>query len=131
VAMQGLMGNEVIIGIDNRPNNNQVYGVGSFGHLYTLNMNTGQATQVGTGSFSPALNGSQFGTDWNPVTDQLRVVSNAHQNLVVSPTGAVTAQTNIAAQANDEGAQSSPNVVHLAYNNNNNGQTTTTLFGID
>jgi hypothetical protein len=89
------------------------------------------AAQVGSGSFSPALNGSQFGVDWNPVSDQLRVVSNAHQNLVVSPTGVVTAQTNVAPQANDEGAGSSPNIVHLAYNNNSNGQTTTTLYGID
>jgi len=131
VAMQGMMPNEVIVGLDARPNNNQVYAVGSFGHLYTVNLTSGQSTQVGAGSFMPALNGSQFGVDWNPVNDQLRIVSNAHQNLVVSPTGAVTAQTNIAAQASDEGANSSPNVVHLAYNNNTNGQTTTTLFGID
>jgi hypothetical protein len=131
VAMQGMMPNETMIGLDTRPNNNQVYAVGSFGHLYTLNTTTGQATQVGAGSFMPALNGSQFGVDWNPVSDQVRIVSNAHQNLVVSPTGAVTAQTNIAAQASDEGANSSPNVVHLAYSNNTHGQTTTTLFGID
>lgn len=131
VAMQGLMPNEVIVGLDARPANNQVYGVGSFGHLYSLNTTTGQATQVGSGSFNPALNGSQFGTDWNPVTDQLRIVSNARQNLVVSPTGVVTAQTNVAAQAGDEGAQSAPNIVHLAYNNNTAGATTTTLYGID
>jgi hypothetical protein len=131
VAMQGLMPNEVIVGLDNRPNNNQVYAVGSFGRLYTMNVTTGQATQVGAGSFSPALNGSQFGTDWNPVSDQMRVVSNAHQNLVISPTGAVTAQSNVAAQAGDEGANDSPNVVHLAYTNNTNGATTTQLFGID
>lgn len=130
VAMQGMMANESIIGLDARPNNGQIYAVGSFGHLYTLNTTTGQASQVGGGSFTPALNGSQFGVDWNPVNDQLRVVSNAHQNLVISPTGTVTAQTNIAAQASDEGANSSPNVVHLAYNNNN-GQTTSTLYGID
>lgn len=131
VAMQGLMPNEAIVGLDTRPSNNQVYAVGSFGHLYTLNVATGQATQVGSGSFSPALNGSQFGTDWNPVSDQMRVVSNARQNLVVSSTGVVTAQTNVAAQAGDEGAGSSPNIVHLAYNNNTNGATTTQLFGID
>src|SRR5215510_11959267 len=69
VAMQGMMPNESIIGLDARPANGQVYGVGSFGHLYSLNLTTGQATQAGSGSFTPALNGSQFGTDWNPVTD--------------------------------------------------------------
>lgn len=131
VAMQGLMPNETVVGLDTRPANNQIYAVGSFGHLYTLNMTTGMATQVGSGSFSPALNGSQFGVDWNPVSDQLRVMSNARQNLVISPTAAVTAQTNVAPQAGDEGANSSPNIVHLAYSNNTNGATTTTLYGID
>jgi hypothetical protein len=131
VAIQGMMPNETIVGLDARPANGQIYGVGSFGHLYTLNMTTGQATQVGSGSFTPALNGSQFGTDWNPVTDQLRIMSNARQNLVVTPTGTVTAQTNVAPEASDEGANSAPNIVHLAYNNNTSGATTTTLYGID
>jgi hypothetical protein len=131
VAMRGLQPNEVIVGIDSRPANLQTYAVGSFGHLYTINMATGQATQVGSGSFTPALNGSQFGADWNPVTDQMRIVSNARQNLVVSPTGVVTVQTNIAPQANDEGAGSAPNVVHLTHSNNVAGQTTTQVFGID
>src|SRR4051812_28230860 len=71
VAMQGLMPNEVVVGLDARPNNNQVYAVGSFGHLYTVNLTSGQSSQVGAGSFMPALNGSQFGVDWNPVNDQL------------------------------------------------------------
>lgn len=131
VAMQGLAPNEVVIGLDARPANGGIYAVGSFGHLYQVNTTTGVATAVGSGSFTPALNGSQFGVDWNAANDQMRIVSNARQNLVVSPTGAVTAQTNVAAQANDEGAGSAPNIVHLAYNNNTPGSTTTTLFGID
>jgi hypothetical protein len=131
VALQGLMANETIVGLDSRPSNGSVYGVGSFGHLYTINTTTGVSTAVGSGTFMPALNGSQFGVDWNPSTDQLRIVSNARQNLIVSPTGVVTAQTNIAAQASDEGANASPNIVHLAYNNNTAGSATTTLFGID
>jgi hypothetical protein len=131
VALQGLMANETIVGMDARPTNGTIYGVGSFGHLYTVNTTTGVATAVGSGTFMPALNGSQFGVDWNPSTDQLRIVSNARQNLTVSPTGVVTAQTNIAAQASDEGANSAPNIVHLAYNNNTAGSPTTTLFGID
>jgi hypothetical protein len=131
VALQGLMPNETIVGLDARPSNGQIYAVGSFGHLYTINTTTGISTAVGAGTFMPALNGSQFGVDWNPSTDMLRVVSNARQNLLVSPTGVVTAQTNVAAQASDEGATTSPNIVHLAYNNNTAGAPTTTLFGID
>jgi hypothetical protein len=131
VALQGLMPNETIVGIDARPSNGGIYAVGSFGHLYTINVTTGVSTAVGSGTFMPALNGSQFGTDWNPTNDMLRIVSNARQNLIVSPTGVVTAQTNIAPQASDEGANSAPNIVHLAYSNNVQGATTTTLYGID
>jgi hypothetical protein len=131
VALQGLMANETIVGLDGRPANGAIYGIGSFGHLYQINTTTGISTAVGSGTFMPALNGSQFGVDWNPTNDMLRVVSNARQNLIVSPAGVVTAQTNIAAQASDEGATTSPNVVHLAYNNNTAGAPTTTLYGID
>ena len=131
VALQGLMANETIVGLDGRPANGAIYGVGSFGHLYQINTTIGISIAVGSGTFMPALNGSQFGVDWNPTNDMLRVVSNARQNLIVSPAGVVTAQTNIAAQASDEGATTSPNVVHLAYNNNIAGSLTTTLFGID
>jgi hypothetical protein len=137
VALQGLQPNETLVGLDVRPTGTAsnptgtMYGVGSFGHLYTINQTTGQATMVNSTTFTPALNGSQFGVDWNPNSDQLRIVSNAKQNLSVSPTGVVTAQTNIAPQASDEGANSAPNIVHIAYNNNTAGASTTTLFGID
>jgi len=140
VALQGLQSNETIVGLDVLPTgtaanpSGTMYGVGSFGHLYTINQTTGMATAVNSNSFTPALNGSQFGVDWNPVNNQLRIVSNAKQNLVVSTTGVATAQTNVAATATDEGANSAPNIVHIAYNNNLPGGGTggtSTLFGID
>jgi MYXO-CTERM domain-containing protein len=140
VALQGLQSNETLVGLDVLPTGTAsnptgtMYGVGSFGHLYTINQTTGMATAVNTTSFTPALNGSQFGVDWNPVTSQLRVVSNAKQNLVVSTSGVATAQTNVAATANDEGANTAPNIVHIAYSNNLAGGGTggtTTLYGID
>jgi len=131
VALQGLMANETIVGLDARPANGTIYAVGSFGHLYTVNTTTGVSTAIGSGTFMPALNGSQFGVDWNPTNDMLRIVSNARQNLIVSPTGVVTAQTNVAPQSSDEGVNDAPNIVHLAYNNNTAGSTTTTLYGID
>jgi len=137
VALMGLQANETLVGLDVMPTgtatnpSGQLFGVGSFGHLYTINQTTGQATVVNSTMFMPALNGSQFGVDWNPTNDQLRIVSNAKQNLVVSTSGVATAQTNIAAQASDEAANTAPNIVHIAYNNNTTGGTTTTLYGID
>jgi len=133
VAIQGLAQNETLLGLDWNPNNGLLYGVGSFGHLYTLNQTTGLATTVGgTGTFMPALNGSQFGVDVNPRTNQMAIVSNARQNLTVSLTNAaVTANTNVAAAASDEGVNSAPNIVHIAYNNNTTTGSNTTLFGVD
>lgn len=137
VALMGLAANETLVGIDVLPTGTaanptgDLYGVGSFGHLYRINSTTGVATTVNTNTFMPALNGSQFGVDWNPTNSQLRVISNAKQNMVISTTGVATVQTNIAAMASDEGANTAPNIVHLAHSNNLAGSTTSTTFGID
>jgi Domain of unknown function (DUF4394) len=45
VTITGLLGaNETILGIDRRPANGLLYGVGSSGRIYTLNTSTGAAT---------------------------------------------------------------------------------------
>jgi hypothetical protein len=132
VAIQGLGQNENILGLDTRPSNGQIYALGSFGRLYTLDMTTGQATRVGTNPFSPALNGSSFGSDFNPTNDTLRVVSNAKQNLRINPGNAsITVDQTIRPLSTDEGANSAANIVHLAYSNNQPGATSTVLYGVD
>src|SRR3954468_15866868 len=65
VPITGLQTGESIVGLDVRPANQVVYGVGSSSRLYTINPLTGVATQVGTaGAFT--LSGTSFGTDFNP-----------------------------------------------------------------
>ncbi|HEX8288952.1 MAG TPA: DUF4394 domain-containing protein, partial [Pyrinomonadaceae bacterium] len=44
----GLQGGENIVGIDFRPANGQLYALSSLGRLFTVNLVTGVATQVGT-----------------------------------------------------------------------------------
>ena len=87
VPITGLRTNEVIEGIDFRPANGQLYGlgvVGTSGVVYQLNTTTAVATSVLTGL---SLSGDAFGFDFNPVPDALRIVSNAEQNLrITSPT---------------------------------------------
>jgi hypothetical protein len=127
VAIDGLATNEVILGIDFRPNGATptLYGLGSFGRLYTINTTTGVATRVGTTPFSPALNGSNFGFGFTPNGTTLRITSNADQNLRIDPvTAVVTADALLRPVAGDEGATTNPNIVHLGYNS-------TTFFGID
>jgi len=122
-AITGLQTGENILGIDFRPATGQLYGLGSTSRLYIINTATGTASQIGA-VLSPALSGANFGFDFNPVPDRIRIVSNTGQNLRVNPNdGSV-----IVDGALNPGT---PQVTAAAYNNNFNGTTTTTLFDID
>jgi hypothetical protein len=133
VTITGLQPKESVLAIDFRPATLQLYALGSTSRLYVVNTTTGAATQVGTGQFSPLLNGTLFGFDFDPVADRARVVSDNHQNLLLHPeTGAVTAVYEpIAYAPGDVNAGGSSEVTALAYTNNFAGATTTTLYGFD
>ena len=122
-SFTGLQTNETIVGIDLRPSNGLLYGVGSLNRIYIINPTTGAATPVGaSGTFS--LNGTAFGTDFNPVPDRIRQVSNTEQNLRLNPNdGTLT--------ATDGALNPAGNVVAVAYSNNVAGASTTTLYSID
>lgn len=132
VAISGLQTNEQIRGIDFRPANGQLYALGSFNNLYTIDMMTGAASLVGAGNFAPAMNGASFGFDFNPVIDRIRVVSDANQNLVLNPNdGTATQVTNVFFGAGDMNEGMDPNIVGSAYTNSFAGATSTQLYGID
>lgn len=133
VAITGLQTGETVLGIDVRPATLQLYILGSTGRLYTLDPGTGAATQVGTGTFAVALNGTSFGFDFNPVPDRIRVVSDAEQNMRLHPdTGAVVDGDSATAGVQpDPNLNPAGNVVGVAYTSNVAGATTTTLYGID
>lgn len=131
----GLQPNEKIVGIDFRPANGQLYGVGTSSRLYTLNRATGAATVVGDGApFSPLLQGQAHGFDVNPVADKIRIHTDVDQNLRLDPvTGKVTANDGVLAfAAGDVNFGQSPNIVGTAYTNSvSPAPATTTLYGID
>lgn len=121
----GLQVLENIYGIDFRPLNGQLYALGSSSRLYTINLSSGAATQVGAGTLTTLLAGTDFGFDFNPTVDRIRVVSNTGQNLRLNPIdGSVSAI--------DGGLNPGvPMVSAAAYTNSFAGATTTTLFVID
>ncbi|MFN3570343.1 MAG: DUF4394 domain-containing protein [Polaromonas sp.] len=89
LKVSGLQAGETLLGIDYRVSKDQLYALGSSGRLYTLNEDTGVASVVGM-PFAVKLEGTQFGFDFNPTVDRIRVVSNTGQNLRLHPdTGAV------------------------------------------
>jgi hypothetical protein len=124
-AITGLQTGEGILGIDFRPLNGQLYALGSSSRIYTINLGTGAATQVGTGTLPTPLAGTEFGFDFNPTVDKIRVVSNTGQNLRLDPvTGGVT--------ATDMPLNPTPvSVGAAAYSDNFAGTTATSLFVID
>jgi Domain of unknown function (DUF4394) len=133
VAITGLQAGETLLGIDRRPANGLVYGLGSTSRLYTINTTTGTATAVSATPFAPALTGTAFGFDFNPVPDRIRVVSTDTSNFRLNPNDGtlVGTDTLLAYAAGDSGAGVMPRVVGSAYTNNVNGAAVTTLFDID
>lgn len=132
VAITGLGVEESILGFDMRPARNQLYILGSSNRLYTLDRNTGAATAVGSaGAFT--LSGTEFGFDFNPTVDRIRVTSDTGQNLRLHPdTGAlVSTDGSLAYVAGDVNVGKTPNIVGSAYINNVAGATSTLLYGID
>src|SRR5436190_16008018 len=121
VPVTGLQAGETIIGLDSRPATGEVYALGSTGRLYTVNPLTGTATLAGG---PVALNGTQFGADFNPVTDVLRVMGNTGQNVRLNPNGSLNATDTAVTPAGTI-------VTALAYSNNTPGAASTTLYGIN
>jgi uncharacterized repeat protein (TIGR01451 family) len=131
-AIQGLSGGEMMVDIDVRPADGRMYGVTSANRLYQIDTVTGAATAVGLpGAF--VLSGTEFGIDFNPTVDRLRVVSNSRQNLRINPTNATLSgiDTNLQFAVGDPNVAATPNVSLNAYSNSFFGSTTTTLYDID
>ncbi|MCA1859174.1 DUF4394 domain-containing protein [Janthinobacterium sp. HSC-3S05] len=134
VTVTGLQAGENLLGIDFRPADGQLYGVGSTGRIYTLNGVTGAATVKATlaadagDATAPytALAGTEFGVDFNPVADRLRIVSNTGQSLRINvDTGATTTDGAI------NGGAGNTAITAAAYSNSFAGTASTTLFVID
>jgi len=95
VTVTGLSVGESLVGIDYRPANGVLYGIGSSSRVYTVDAATGVASPVGP-VFPTPLAGGVFGVNFNPVVDRIRITSDAGQNLVINPdTGAQTVTTNL------------------------------------
>lgn len=123
-SITNLQVGETILGIDMRPATGQLYALGSTGRIYTLNTSSGAAAMVGVGP-TAVLDGTDFGFDFNPVADRIRIVSNTGQNLRVNPNDGLLAATDTTLNPG------TPNVTAAAYTNNYPGTTTTSLFVID
>lgn len=146
VKVAGLRTGESLIGIDKRPLDGKLYSVGKLGMsgwLYTIDTTTGAASFVArldrTSDGAPVeLSGTEFGFDFNPAADALRVVSNAGQNLRILPSDRVVAT--IQRSAGDtftdgtlnDGGVTATGISAAAYTNSDtDAGTGTTLYDLD
>ena len=128
--ISGLAAGESLLGIDFRPADGKLYGMGSSNRLYTINIASAVATLAGSGPNNnpfgpPILSGADFGFDFNPAADRLRVVGSSGQNFRLNQlTGAVA--------GSDTSINPANGIVAAAYDRNDvNAATPTTLFVID
>jgi hypothetical protein len=137
---------ENLIGIDFRPSDRNLYGVGDQGTIYLIEentFNTGEVFATEASQLTEALNGTHFGIDFNPRTDEdddgdvdkdeLRIVSDTGRNLTHNLiTGETDRQTRLDYATGDPNEGEDPKVTAVAYTNNSTtGVTDTTLYDID
>lgn len=107
IAVTGLQSGETLLGLDTRPSasTTSLFALGSTGRVYSIDATSGVATQASVLAADPAdtsdaftaLSGTQYGVDFDPVTDRLRVVSDSGQNLSINvDTGATITDTALA-----------------------------------
>ena len=129
-VITGLSGDTSVIGIDFRVQNGLMYAVGNQGGVYTVKTPPAvpdvQVTKVS--QLSVPLQGTNFGVDFNPAADRLRIISDTGQNLAHNLANSSTA-TNT--PLTTDGA-TTHGVTGAAYTNNDlNSATATTLFDIN
>ena len=141
LGITGLQVGETLLGIDYRVSKDQLYGLGSSGRLYIINEDTAVASVVGV-PFAVKLEGTQFGFDFNPTVDRIRVVSNTGQNLRLHPDTGAVVDSNPALEgvqtdgklmyaAGDVNFGKSPMTVGAAYSYNKADTKITTNFALD
>jgi len=132
-AVTGLAAGERLVGIDFRPADGRLYGLGAGSQLYQIDTTSGAATAIGAAAFTPALLGTTFGVAFNPVADRLRIMSDSTQNLRLDPVAGtvVGIDTVLAFASGDAHAGAVPVIAAAAYTNSVSGASTTALYAID
>jgi len=140
--LTGLAAQERLLGIDYRVAKGQLYALGASGQLYRINTADGSASAIGTPVTLPTEGATEWGLDFNPTVDRIRVVNNAGFNLRLHPdTGAVVDGSadqpgvqfdgKLAYGAADANAGKPAFVVAAGYTYNKTNEKITTNYALD
>jgi outer membrane protein assembly factor BamB len=131
-ALSGLATGETLVGIDYRVAYGVLFALSDKGQLYSIDTGTGKVTATGPALPADTLKKGQFGFDFNPVADRIRVVNEHGQNLRLHPETAALASVDPELKYVDKDANfgKKPTVVAAAYTYNQQDSTLTTNYAI-
>ena len=148
VAVTGVVG--TMAGIDYQPSSGTLFGVSTDGNglvrIYTINTTTGLATALNGAGVATVLTGTQFGVDFNPVPNAIRVIDSfGNSTRFSATTGAQGAGTPDADITYDQADPDGQNALFFGPGNipvgnvfapavaytNAAGSASTTLYAID
>jgi hypothetical protein len=126
----GLQTDARLVGIDYRPATGVLHGLGNAGGVYVINPMSSRAHL--RARLNVALQGTQFGVDFNPTVDRLRIVSDTGQNLRANVDDGTTTVDGPLNYLGPPPVSPALGVTAVAYTNNDvDPNTATTLFDID
>lgn len=142
LSLRGLKPGEQVLGIDFRVARNQLYLLASSGQLYRVKVDSAQLEPVGEPQPLPNGGAGEWGFDFNPAVDRIRLVNSHGANLRRHPdSGAqVDGDPNQAGtqgdgtlqfDAADRHAGQRAEVVAAGYTYNKNDEKLTTNYAID
>ncbi len=140
--LTGLAAGDTLIGVDYRVAKGQLFGLGTSGQLYRIDTRTATASPIGTPNALPREGATEWGFDFNPTVDRIRVVNDAGFNLRLHPdTGAIVDgdpnqpgvqfDGRLAYDAADANAGKAPGIVAAGYTYNKDNDKITTNYALD
>lgn len=128
-VLDGFDGDSRLVGIDYRPADGVLYGLGDHGGVYTLDVDSATVSLVSR--LSVPLEGARFDVDFNPTVDRLRIVSDSGQNLRANVDDGMTTVDGALNTVGPPVVSPITGVSGAAYTNNDaDTATATTLFDI-
>jgi hypothetical protein len=136
LTVTGLQSGDSLFAIDYRPATLGLYGLGGVSQggqittlrLYTINQTTGAATLVSPAAGIGVGGAFAYSFDFDPYTDQIRVVGSDGENFRLSPATGTLLATD---PTLSNGTATAPEIVGIAFTPGNPLANSSTLFGID
>jgi len=140
VNISGLATNQSVVAMAYRPSDGQLYCITNDGFLCTLDPSSGLAAVVGTVPFTQNLGSGNNSVrlsnpviSFDPVADQLRVITADYNLRVDPPTGQLlnSSASKITFDNNDSNHGKTPLLAGIVYQNPLAASTTATLYALD